>query len=74
MSSRFTEQMTLTEVAAELGLSRQRVRQIEIAALNKLRNNEKVRVIYEGFIDGCAVSGDCHNDFIASDLGDSRAR
>ncbi len=74
MSSRFTEQMTLTEVAAELGLSRQRVRQIEIAALNKLRNNEKVRVIYEGFIDGCTVSGNCHNDFIASGLGDCRAR
>lgn len=72
--SKFSEQMTLTEVAAELGISRQRVKQIENVALEKLRNNQKVREMYEGLINGCTVSGDYHNDFIASGLGDSRAR
>ena len=74
MSSKFVEQMTLTEVAAEMGISRQRVKQIENAALNKLRNNQKVRVIYEGFINGCDGSGHhtCHT--VAFDYGDSRAR
>jgi len=43
--------MTLTEVAYELGLSRQRVKQIETAALNKLRNNKKMRSYYEAIID-----------------------
>jgi predicted DNA-binding protein (UPF0251 family) len=51
--SKFAEQMTLTEVAAEMGISRQRVKQIETAALNKLRNNERVRGLYEAIIDGC---------------------
>ena len=74
MSSRYSEQMTLTEVAAELGISRQRVKQIENVALDKLRNNQKVRAIYEGLIDGRDDSGDysCHS--IAVSLGDSRAR
>jgi transcriptional regulator with XRE-family HTH domain len=74
MSSRYSEQMTLTEVAAEMGISRQRVKQIENAALEKLRNNQKVRAIYEGLIDGRDDGGDysCHS--IAVGLGDSRAR
>lgn len=74
MSSKFVEQMTLTEVAAEMGISRQRVKQIENAALDKLRNNQKVRVIYEGLIDGRDGSRNhtCHT--IAFDYGDSRAR
>ena len=50
--SKFVEQMTLTEVAAELGISRQRVKQIETVALEKLRNNPKVRGIYEGIKGG----------------------
>lgn len=74
MSSKFVEQMTLTEVAAEMGISRQRVKQIENAALEKLRNNQKVRDMYEGLTNGCTVSGDRHNDFISVGLGDSRAR
>ena len=74
MSSKFVEQMTLTEVAAEMGISRQRVKQIENAALDKLRNNQKVRVIYEGLIDGRDGRGDCTCHTIAFDYGDSRAR
>ncbi len=63
--SKFSEQMTLTEVAAEMGISRQRVKQIETAALNKLRNNEKVRVLYEAIINGCdgARTHSSHLDF-----------
>ena len=74
MGSKFVEQMTLTEVAAELGLSRQRVKQIENAALEKLRNNPKVRGLYEGIINGYDGSGDhtCHS--IAVSLGHHRAR
>jgi predicted transcriptional regulator len=48
--------MTLTEVAYELGISRQRVKQIETAALKKLRNNKKMRAYYEGIIDGRMVN------------------
>lgn len=72
--SKFSEQMTLTEVASELGISRQRVKQIENVALDKLRNNPKVRGIYEGLIDGRDDSGDysCHS--IAVSLGYHRAR
>ena len=60
--SKFSEQMTLTEVAAVMGISRQRVKQIETVALEKLRKNPKVRGLYEGIIDGrmgsCAGSSD----------------
>ena len=72
--SKFVEQMTLTEVAAEMGISRQRVKQIETAALNKLRNNERVRVLYEGIIDGCdgARTHSSHLDHYG--VRDSRAR
>ena len=72
--SKFAEQMTLTEVAAELGISRQRVKQIETAAFNKLRNNERVRVIYEGIIDGCDGGRNYLSDTHVDRFGDSRAR
>jgi len=47
--------MSLTEVAYELGISRQRVKQIEASALKKLRDNKKMRSYYEGIIDGRMV-------------------
>jgi len=50
--SKHSEQMTLTEVAAVMGISRQRVKQIETVALEKLRNNPKMRGIYEGIKSG----------------------
>ena len=50
--SKYAEQMTLTEVAAVMGISRQRVKQIETVALEKLRNNPKMRGIYEGIKGG----------------------
>ena len=74
MSSKFSEQMTLTEVAAEMGISRQRVKQIETAALNKLRNNEKVREMYEGIIDGCDGARHYSNHLDYHGVRDSRAR
>lgn len=73
MTSKFTEQMTLTEVAAVLGISRQRVKQIETVALEKLRKNPKVRGLYEGIIDGRMGSGASGSDFISVYSGDSRA-
>ena len=48
--------MTLTEVAYELGISRQRVKQIESVALEKLRKNKKMRSYYEGIFNGSMVS------------------
>ena len=39
-----------------MGISRQRVKQIETVALDKLRNNPKVRGLYEG------IKGDTHGD------------
>ena len=74
MSSRFSEQMTLTEVAAVMGISRQRVKQIETAALNKLRNNEKVREMYEGIIDGCDGARHYSSHIDSYGVRDSRAR
>ena len=74
MSSKFTEQMTLTEVAAELGISRQRVKQIENAALEKLRNNQKVREMYEGIIDGCDGARHYSNHLDYHGVRDGRAR
>lgn len=74
MSSKFSEQMTLTEVAAVMGISRQRVKQIETAALNKLRNNEKVREMYEGIIDGCDGARHYSNHLDYHGVRDSRAR
>lgn len=73
MSSKFVEQMTLTEVAAEMGISRQRVKQIETAALNKLRNNERVRVLYEGIIDGCDGARTHSSHLDSYGVRDSRA-
>lgn len=73
MSSRFTEQMTLTEVAAEMGISRQRVKQIETAALEKLRKNKKVRALYEGIINGCDGARNRGNYFDNYGVRDSRA-
>jgi|14_taG_2_1085336.scaffolds.fasta_scaffold82486_2 predicted transcriptional regulator len=63
--------MTLTEVAAEMGITRQKVREIELAALEKLRNNPKTRGIYEG------IKGGTHCDSYSAgvpSLGDSWAR
>ena len=63
--------MTLTEVAAEMGITRQKVREIELSALEKLRNNPKMRGIYEG------VKGGTHCDPYGAgvpSLGDSWAR
>ena len=74
MSSKFVEQMTLTEVAAEMGISRQRVKQIETAALNKLRNNERAREMYEGIIDGCDGARHYSNHLDYHGVRDSRAR
>ena len=74
MSSKFSEQMTLTEVAAVMGISRQRVKQIETAALNKLRNNEKVREMYEGIIDGCDGARHYSNHLDHYGVRNSRAR
>jgi transcriptional regulator len=55
--------MTLTEVAYELGISRQRVKQIENVALEKLRKNKKMRSYYEGIFSKSMVSeGGCHSD------------
>ena len=72
--SKFSEQMTLTEVAAVMGISRQRVKQIETAALNKLRNNGKVREMYEGIIDGCDGARHYSNHLDYHGVRDSRAR
>ena len=74
MSNRYSEQMTLTEVAEVLGISRQRVKQIETVALEKLRKNPKVRGLYEGIIDGRMGSGASGHDFISVHSGDSRAQ
>ena len=74
MSNRYSEQMTLTEVAEVLGISRQRVKQIETVALEKLRKNPKVRGLYEGIIDGRMGSGASGHDFIGVHSGDSRAQ
>ena len=71
--SKFSEQMTLTEVAAELGISRQRVKQIETVALEKLRKNPKVRGLYEGIIDGRNGSSDYGRDIVFLRIGDNRA-
>lgn len=71
--SKFVEQMTLTEVAAEMGISRQRVKQIETVALEKLRNNPKVRGLYEGIIDGRVGSDYCNSDFVHHRIRGDRA-
>ena len=63
-----------SEVAAEMGISRQRVKQIENAALEKLRNNQKVRVLYEGIIDGCDGARTYSNHLDYYRVRDSRAR
>lgn len=73
MSNRYSEQMTLTEVAEALGISRQRVKQIENVALEKLRKNPKVRGLYEGIIDGRIGSDYIGSDSISVYAGDSRA-
>ncbi len=72
--SKHSEQMTLTEVAAVMGISRQRVKQIETVALEKLRNNPKVRGLYEGIINGRMGSSSSGHDFIGVHSGDSRAQ
>lgn len=69
----FVEKMTYAEIAAEMGISRQRVRQIEEAALNKLRNNSKVRDIYEGLINGRVCGADNRDSASPVCIWDSRA-
>jgi transcriptional regulator with XRE-family HTH domain len=71
--NKFNEQMTLTEVAAELGISRQRVKQIENVALEKLRNNAKVRGLYEGIVNGRMGSDYRFSDTVYNGNGRSRA-
>lgn len=72
---RYNEQMTLTEVAYQLGISRQRVKQIENVALEKLRNNKKMRSYYEAIIrerpSGIDNNG---NTVVSVYLGHGRAR
>ena len=66
---RLNEQMTLTEVAYQLGISRQRVKQIEDVALEKLRRNKKMRSYYETMVDqhsGGDSSDGCFTDHIVS--------
>ena len=72
---RYTEQMTLTEVAYQLGISRQRVKQIESVALEKLRKNKKMRSFYEGINTERAGGIDSNGNTVVSVyLGHSRAR
>ena len=70
--SKYAEQMTLTEVAAVMGISRQRVKQIETVALEKLRNNPKMRGLYEGIIDGRVGSNYRFSDTVHNGNGRSR--
>ena len=70
--SKFVEQMTLTEVAAVMGISRQRVKQIETVALEKLRKNPKMRGLYEGIIDGRMGSNYRFSDTVHNGNGRSR--
>ena len=69
---KFSEQMTLTEVAAVMGISRQRVKQIETVALEKLRKNPKMRGLYEGIIDGRMGSDYRFSDTVHNGNGCSR--
>ena len=71
--SKYAEQMTLTEVAAVMGISRQRVKQIETVALEKLRKNPKMRGLYEGIIDGRNGSSNYGRDFVFLRVGDNGA-
>ena len=72
---RYIEQMTLTEVAYQLGISRQLVKQIETAALEKLRKNKKMRSFYEA-IDTERAGGidDNGNTVVSVYLGHHRTR
>jgi len=63
--------MTLTEVAYELGISRQRVKQIESVALEKLRKNKKMRSYYEGIVYE-RVDTEGSRDSVAFDAHGSR--
>ena len=71
--SKYAEQMRLTEVAAVMGISRQRVKQIETVALEKLRKNPKMRGLYEGIIDGRMGSDYRFSDTVHNGNGRSRA-
>ena len=66
--------MTLTEVAAEMGITRQKVREIELVALEKLRNNPKMRGLYEGITEGQGRCNTGGRDFISVYAGDGRAQ
>lgn len=72
---RYAQQMTLTEVAYQLGISRQYVKQIEDRALEKLRRNKKMRSFYEGIINERAGGIDTNdNTAVSVCFGDGRAR
>jgi RNA polymerase sigma factor (sigma-70 family) len=40
-----TEPRTLGEIGAQIGVCRERIRQIQVNAINKLRNNNKIRAV-----------------------------
>ena len=46
-------QMSYTDIAKELGISRERVRQIESRAMRRLRSNPQMKALYELYKDLC---------------------
>ena len=50
-----SEPHTLEEIGKELGVTRERVRQIELKALGKLRRNPKARKLFEEVVGRTAT-------------------
>jgi RNA polymerase primary sigma factor len=48
--TRCSDPHTLEEIGKELGITRERVRQIERNALNKLRRNPLARTLFQQFV------------------------